>query len=232
MSTCCPKPLRTKVAEWDILDSCGRPKSGGGLTDAVIRSNAFTELTVTPDIEEGTKIRVTNAGGEICINDEDDAQIVGYNLGLKLCGVPMPVMIRLLGLRELTDGDEDTPSTIGGAMPIGKISRDPQALHLWMQNKVKGDCGGGGSRPFVEFLLPWTWRWRPDGDLTFANGNLEFGLKGYAEDNPNFSRGYSTAGYATNWTTADAVVEALLWKCVSGVPAAVECDYIDGLVPS
>lgn len=245
MAICCPKSFQTKTARFASLDDCGRPVTSAdpitGGVGAIVQTNAFMELTVTPDIEEGEEIVVKTAGGEICVHNKDCDQVKGFELGLKLCGAPFPVLNMLMGVRAIFDATVAT-DIIGGAIPIGKVCRRPVSVGLWGKNAVKGACpipsapGAPIALPWVLWQLTKTINWVIDGDLSFADGALEFGLKGYAEENPYFGIGSSPvatgpfvpgAGDTSPWTATDNAVEALLWRCVPDAPSSAECLFLD-----
>ena len=190
LSLFCPTPARSKLIQIDDLDACGRPLTDEDLmATAIVRSKGFISLAMSPDIEEGDKLKVKNAAGETFINDEDDAEVLGFNLTLKLAGVPIDILMKTVGVRPLVSAG-DANVVIGGAYPTGKISRDPRAVHVWTKNTAASACSDGSVLPYIEWLLPSTTAWRPDSDLTFENKELAFQCKGYAKANANFGIGY------------------------------------------
>lgn len=239
MDLFCPKAARAKLLQIDDLDECGRVLSGGALNTAVVRSTGFVMLSASPDVEEGDTLKVKNAAGETFIRDEDCAEVLGFNLSMTCAAIPLEILMKLIGVRPLFAEGSDTDVT-GGAYPTGRICRDPRAVHIWTKNLAASACTEGDVRPYVEWLYPQTTKWRPDGDLSFENKEVSFKLKGYAESNPNFGVGYDvqiTAGSPgvwdpTNWLEEDAITEALLWKGVDSLPAAIDCAFGVARVPS
>lgn len=246
ISLFCPKAARSKLLQIDSLDECGFPYTDSTLkSTAVARTTGFISMSMSPDIEEGDKLKVKNAAGVTFINDEDQAEVLGFNISMMCAGVPMEILMKTIGVRPLF-APSSTTDVIGGAYPTGRISRDPVASHIWTKNLAASACTEGNLLPYVEWLLPSVGKWRPDGDLSFENKEVSFKLKGYAVANPNFGVGYDVETRAaqstptvvtqlkddTNWTDEDLVTEVLLWKGVATLPAARDCAFMVAVTPS
>lgn len=246
LSLFCPKAARSKLLQIDSLDECGFPYTDSTLkSTAVARTTGFISLSMSPDIEEGDKLKVKNAAGVTFINDEDAAEVLGFNVTMQCAAVPMEILMKTIGVRPLF-ASGSTTNVVGGAYPTGKISRDPVATHVWTKNLAASACTPGNVLPYVEWLLPNVGKWRPDGDLAFENKEVSFKLKGYGVANPNFGRGYdvetraAAAGPpavtqlkdATNWLEEDLVTEVLLWKGVATLPAAKDCAFMVAVTPT
>jgi hypothetical protein len=158
-----------------------------------IQTAGFVELTLSPDVEDGEDILSKNACGDICINDKDCKRLKGFDLELKLCGVPLPVIEMLTGATLLDDG-ASPPNIVGAVMKEAKTApcRDPFSIELWSKNADKNLCGPGGvaGRQFIHWVLPRTINWEITGDLSFSNGALEITLSGYGENNPQWFPSY------------------------------------------
>ena len=184
MALCCPRSIKacairiTRQNECDIALDPLTPNSR-------ITTNGFMELNLSPDVESGEDITTKNACGDICIRDKDCDRLKGFEVELKLCGVPLPVLEMLTGATLLSDG-------LGGFNGLvmreskGSACENSKMLEVWSKNADKGVCNVDGTieNLYVQWVLPRTINWEISGGLNFTNGPLEVVLSGYAENNP------------------------------------------------
>lgn len=154
-----------------------------------LATSAFTELTLSPDTEDGEDITIKNACGAICIRDKDCMRLKGFDVTMKLCGIPMMVLEMVLDAILLDD--PDNPGDFkGGVLRESKYDpcAPPKQIEVWSKNANRDQCGVGGvgSAVFVHWLLPTTRNWEISSDLAFNSGAMEIELTGYAENNPNW----------------------------------------------
>lgn len=148
------------------------------------------ELNLSPDVENGEDITTKNACGDICIRDKDCDRLKGFDVELKLCGVPLPVLEMLTGLTLLSDG---AGGFNGAVMRESKAAacENSKMLEVWSKNADK-NCSVDGTveNLYIQWVLPRTHNWEISGGLNFTNGALEVVVKGYAENNPMWFPSY------------------------------------------
>lgn len=184
MSLCCPKSTKacairvTRQNECDVALDPLTPNSR-------LQTSGFMELNLSPDIESGEDITTKNACGDICIRDKDCDRLKGFEVELKLCGIPLGLIEMLTGATLLSDG---AGGFNGAVMREAKSAscENSKALELWSKNSDKGVCDVDGtpSNLWIQWVLPRTINWEISGGLNFTIGALEVTLSGYAENNP------------------------------------------------
>lgn len=201
-SICCPKAVKacamriTRQNECDVALDPLTPNSR-------ILSSGFMEINLSPDVENGEDITTKNACGQICIRDKDCDRLKGFDVEIKLCGVPLPTLEMLTGATLLSDG-------AGGFNGMsmreskGAACEDSKMLEFWAKNADKGQCSVDGTTEnlFVHFVLTRTINWEISGGLNFTNGALEMTVKGYAENNPLWFPSYPDTTFPS-WTPGD-----------------------------
>jgi len=187
VAICCPKSIKACAIRITRLNASDVPLDP--LTpNSRIQTAGFMELNLSPDIIVGEVTDIATTCGDICISHNDCDVVKGFELELKLCGVPLPVLEMLTGITLLDDG---MGNFVGGALREGKsntCNNDPKMLELWTKNADKGTCDIDGvpTNLWVHWVLPRTIKWEITGGLNFTRGPLEFTLSGYAENNPNW----------------------------------------------
>lgn len=199
MSICCPKSIKacalriTRQNECDVALDPLVPNSR-------IQTSGFMELNLSPDVENGEDITTKNACGDICIRDKDCDRLKGFEVELKLCGIPLPVLEMLTGLTLLSDG---AGGFNGAVMREAKAAacENSKALEVWSKNADKGVCDvdGAPANLWIHWVLPRTINWEISGGLNFTNGALEVVVKGYAENNPLWFPSYPGVTFPS-WT--------------------------------
>src|SRR6478735_8744867 len=92
---CCPKSIKALAMRITRQDECDRAVDP--LTpNSRIASTGFMEINLSPDMEAGEDITTKNGNGEICIREKDQDRLKGFEVELKLCGVPVPVLEMLI----------------------------------------------------------------------------------------------------------------------------------------
>lgn len=187
MAYFCPKSIKACAMRITRQNSCGVALDP--LTpNSRIQTAGFMEVKLSPDIEGGEDITMKNGCGDICIRDKDCDRLKGFDVEMKLCGVPLPVLEMLLDVTLL---EGTTPGEFKGAVlreSKGAPCEDPKSIELWSKNSNRAQClvAGEVTNVYLQWLLPFTRNWEISGDLTFSTGALEVTVKGYAENNPNW----------------------------------------------
>lgn len=199
MTICCPKSIKacamriTRQNECDVALDPLVPNSR-------IQSAGFMEINLSPDVESGEDITTKNACGDICIRDKDCDRLKGFEVEIKLCGIPLPVIEMLTGATLLSDG---AGGFNGAVMRESKDAacENSKALEFWSKNADKGQCTVDGvtQNLYIHWVLPRTINWEISGGLNFTNGPLEVTVMGYAENNPLWFPSYPTTTFPS-WT--------------------------------
>jgi hypothetical protein len=151
---------------------------------------------MSPDIEVGERTDIASQCGDICITHNDCDELRGFDLELKLCGVPLTVLEMLTGTTLLDDGNGNF---VGGAIREGRSEQctDAKMIELWTKNADRGSCDVDGvpTNLWIHWVLPRTIKWEITGGLNFTNGPLEFTLSAYAENNTNWFPSFPGIGF-------------------------------------
>lgn len=255
MAICCPKSIKACALRITRQDACDRALDPL-TTNSRIQTAGFMELNLNPDMEGGEDITTKNACGDICIRDKDQDRLKGFEVELKLCGLPSSVLEMLIGATPLFDDDGNI---VGLATRESKDApaENSKALEFWSKNAAKS-CSTESNNLFIQWVLPRTINWELSGGLSFTNAALEVTLTGYAENNtlwvpslpgedfPSWvPGGGDPAGLpsgapgpvlpagvlADPWSLADqTAIRAggpLAWRCVGALPTPLDdCDYL------
>jgi len=197
MAVCCPQSIKgcairfTRESECYIALDPLTPNSR-------IQMAAFTSLSLSPDLEDGSDITVTNACGDVCIRDKDCDRLKGFDVTLTLCGVPLPALEMFLNATLLEDPTV-TGDFRGAVLPESKSAGcpDPLSVEVWSRNADPAVCNPDGSQGavYVQWLLPRVSNLQISGDITFENEALTLELSGYAENNPQWFPSFPDATF-------------------------------------
>lgn len=251
---CCPKSIKACAMRVTRQDECNIALDPLTANSRVLTAG-FMELNLSPDVEAGEDITMKNACGEICIRDKDCDRLKGFEVELKLCGIPLPIIEMLIDATLLEDGEGNI---VGASMrnSLNDPCTNSKMLELWSKN-AQAICtpgGAGADQPlWIQWVLPLTRNWEISGGLNFTTGALEVAISGYAENNPNWFPSfpgptfpaYDVAGHpidpapcilpdgiaADPWSLTDqtAIQQGgpLAWRCVDALPTPVDdCAYM------
>ncbi len=197
MAYSCPQSIRGCAVRITRLNECGVPLDPL-VPNSRIQFAAFTEVTLSPDTEDGANIVQKNACGQIVIRDKDIPRLLGFDVKLVMSGVPLPALEMLLDATLLHG---DTPGDFKGAVlreSKGAAAPNPKMLEVFSKNANRAQCGVGGlgAAVYVQWLLAHTKNWEIDDDLSFSYEDpLTFGLSGYVENNPNWFPSWPAAEF-------------------------------------
>lgn len=198
MSICCPSSIKacalriTRQNECDVALDPLTPNSR-------IATSGFMELNLSPDVESGNDITTKNACGDICIRDKDCSRLKGFDVELKLCGIPLPVIEMLTGATLLSDG---AGGFSGAVMRESKAAacENSKMIEVWSKNAAKVcSVDGAVENLYIQWVLPLTIDWEISGGLNFTMNALEVVLKGYAQNNPLWFPSYPGSTFPA-WT--------------------------------
>lgn len=173
MATICPKVVRASVMRITRLDACGAPVVGSSST---VVSNGFIQVASSPQYESSDPIRITNANGELCINEPGKNNLAQVDNEIQFCGVLPNAFEIITGSPLVLDDTTPTPNTVGFRMECGP-SNNKFALELWSQISGGSCSAGAASYWYSLFPLVESAQW---GDFTFANDAVNFTITGSA----------------------------------------------------
>jgi hypothetical protein len=193
VSICCPKSVRACALRITLLNGSDIPLDPLACNSR-IQTAGFVELNLSPDVEDGAVLETRNPGsGDLCIVDRDCSRLKGFEVELKLCGVPLVVIEMLIGATLLSDTDG---RVVGAGLRNDRSSVCSAAkmIEVWSKNAAPS-CHPSGTPKhlWIHWVLPRTINWRLSSELSFANHSLEFALSGYAEANPWWYPSYPSA---------------------------------------
>jgi hypothetical protein len=247
MAYCCPASVQAYAIRVTRLNNSGVPVDPVE-PEARIQSSAFVELSLTPLYESPNRVVTRDQCGNVMLIDNDFDVLVGFDLSLRLCGVPAPL------LEMMVQATISTDATVALKDSRRDACQSPLMVELWSKNASYA-CPPGGvpsEGPWIHWVLPRTTRWEIDGSLAFANSALEVSLRGHAVANPGWFPslpGPDFASYVDGWPVGEppCVLPAgadpdpwtltdlatirdagpLAWKCVGSLPAPLdECGYV------
>lgn len=197
----CPKSVKACALRVTRLLPSGVPEDP--LTvGRTWQGSGFMELSLNPDYEDSSETVIRNPGGNVAIIHKDFDVLKGFEVNLKLCG--LPVAIGLLGWNPLLTYDEgtDVVDINGWALndDLGEPCLPPSMLEVWSKNvgEIPGltDCGR-----WIHWVLPWTHDWTLKSSITFSADAVEIELGGYARSNPWWFPAFPGSDFASYGVT-------------------------------
>lgn len=169
--TKCFAQVRGSVIRVTRLDAVGNIDPGAS---AVVVSKKISSVTLDEVTEEGTNIREVNFGGEVCIDDEAQTQVLGYTADIALCGVD-PNLITLLTGQPLV---RNAAGDIVGFDAVTGIDLDNFGFALEVWSKISGNqTDSAGNRLWGYTPFPFLKGGRLGG-FSFENGAVQFTITG------------------------------------------------------
>lgn len=164
--------IRGKALRVTRLNGCGNPVLG---PDSQISTDGFITIGMTSNTEAGTTITVTNANGDLCVQDQPSPRLVNITAEIALCGVDPELVGMLTGQPLVLNaaGDE----VVGFRQNTGvNVDLTGFALETW--TGVSSDvCSDEGTPEYGYFLLPFL-KGGILGNITVQNGSIDFTITG------------------------------------------------------
>lgn len=152
------------------LDSCGLPVSGAG--SAVVVSDGFVQIGVTPNYVDGQTFQQKKANGAMCVNEQDPSELVNVDLEIQLCTMNPDAIAIITGERLLTSGGATGTGVAYGEGPLtARFS-----LETWQPTTGDDACSPGGLPQYMYWLFGNTGNAKVNG-FTFANDVFTYSLK-------------------------------------------------------
>lgn len=192
------------------IDASGVPTPGAS---SMYTTDAFTQIQLTPQYEDGDEVTQKNACGAVCINYKSPPSFKRIDIQITLCTPDPQLMELLLAGTVLTSG-----ARVGFAAPaIGVISAAAQngvGIEVWAKRIRNGSLDA--TNPYAWWTFPKMTNAKL-GQMTQENGpNLPV-ISGELYENPNWFN-----GPLNNWPVAsDKVAQWIPWNALP----TVACGY-------
>lgn len=195
-SKCFPL-VRGRVMRATKLDSCGAKVLGP--TSTVV-SDGFVTVTLTPVTDEGTTIAVTNANGDLCINDVPCPKFTNYTVSIAFCNVN-PDLYAMLTNGPIVMDRQATPQGVGFRVNSATNGcASAFALEVW--SAVPTSSCSGGVASYGYFLVPFL-KSGVVGDISIGNDAVSFTIDG-ASSKDGSAWGVGPYNVAKNLTNVDS----------------------------
>lgn len=220
MAATCVSPIKASVIRLIKLDTCGVPVTGA--SSSVSTFKGFTQVSATPDYEEGEEFILKNANGELCVNEKDPNSLKRVGLEVVVCTMDPDLQVIASGERLLTTG---APATgVGVAYGEGQLTAR-FSLELWQPIAGANACTPGGVQQYVYWLFGNVGNTMV-GDFTFENGTFTYT---FSAETKAWSTlwplriGSLTTGLGTNTLQSD---EHFLWTITTVAPPTPVCGAV------
>lgn len=178
----CASPIKGEVIRITKLDACGVPVTG--VAGGQVVMDAFTELQVSPNYEEGQRYLLKKANGQPCVNQKDAGFLNWLEITTTLCTLDPVALTLISGDRLISNG----VTGIGAAFGEGLLSQH-YSMEVWQPVAGSSACAGGTQQYFY-WAFPNIFDFQIQ-DFTFQNDTFTFGWKG------------TTISASTSWVLGD-----------------------------
>jgi hypothetical protein len=180
--------------------------------------DGFTQISVTPEYEEGEEFLTKKANGEPCVNEKDPNFLKRVGLEITFCSIDPDVIVLLTGERLIVTGGPATGTGVafGEGLLLNRFS-----LEVWQP--LSGQvCSTSGAQQFAYWAFPNVGN-AMVGDWTYENGPMEFTVSGDTKKAAEaWGRGPKAPYYlGTALSAADA--EHFLWNITDVPPPTATC---------
>lgn len=150
MSTLCRSFARGKMLRLTRLDDCGVPVVG---PNSVVTTEGSVSVTATPVYQDQEEITVTNANGDLCIDDQSDPALRWLTLAAVFCNIDPYAWNIITGDPVDVDDATPTPNTTGIRIDAAVSGSAKFALEVWsgIPNQV---CDANGFKEYGYWLYP------------------------------------------------------------------------------
>lgn len=143
----CESPIRGEVARFTLLDQCGVPVTGPG--SAQVTTDAWTEITNTPNYEEGTRFLQRKANGRPCVNERDAGFLNWIEETTNLCTLDVDLIAMVFGDEPIQSADDFVGVTFGEGLLEARFSKE-----IWQPVAGEGACDAEGNPKWVYWAFP------------------------------------------------------------------------------
>jgi len=167
MPTICASPIKAEIIRVTLLDQCGVPIVGE--ESAQVATNSFTEISNSPNYEEGQRFLQRKANGEPCVNERDSGFLNWIEQTTNLCTLDPDLIALVTGDDLITSGLDNTGVVFGGGLLNARFSTE-----VWQPVAGSGACDASGLQRYIYWAFPH----QTDAQIqefTFANDVFTFG---------------------------------------------------------
>lgn len=166
----CANPIRGEVARFTLLDSCGVPVTGDG--SAQVTTDAWTEITITPNYEDGTRLLQLKANGEPCVNEQGPSFLNWIDEVTNLCTLDVDLIALVFGEDPIVSTAE--ADFVGVQFGTGLLNAR-FSKEIWQPVAGEDSCDAEGNQRWVYWAFPHEYNARVQ-ELTFTNDVFTFGF--------------------------------------------------------
>lgn len=164
----CASPIRGEVARFTLLDGCGRVVRGDG--SAQVTTDAWTEITPTPNYEDGTRYLQKKANGQPCVNEQAPSFLNWIDEVTNLCTLDVDLLLAVTGEDPIVDGTEFSGVQFGTGLLSARFSKE-----VWQPVAGEDACDENGLRRWVYWAFPHEFNARIQ-EFTFQDDVFTFGF--------------------------------------------------------
>jgi hypothetical protein len=168
--TRCASPIKAEVLRVTLLDQCGVPIVGE--ESAQVTSDSFTEISNSPNYEEGQRFLQRKANGEPCVNERDSGFLNWIEQTVSICTLDPDLVAVVTGDDLITDGPDNIGVIFGGELLNARYS-----MEVWQPVAGSDACDAEGNQRFIYWAFPHMTDAQIQ-EFTFANDVFTFGWMG------------------------------------------------------
>lgn len=163
--------VRGRTLRATRLDSCGAIQYGDGNQ---VTTGGYISVALTGELDEGEAIEVTNAAGDLCIDDQPAPKFKFYTAEITFCDVDPELYAMMTNQAVVLDENGDA---VGFRVSSDVSAADANfALEIW--TGIPADaCEPGTSGSWGYLLLP-RFQGGTIGDFTIENAAINFTITG------------------------------------------------------
>lgn len=166
----CANPIRGEVARFTLLDACGVPVTGDG--SAQVTTDAWTEITITPNYEDGTRLLQLKANGEPCVNEQGPSFLNWIDEVTNLCTLDVDLIALVFGEDPIVSTAE--ADFVGVQFGTGLLNAR-FSKEVWQPVAGEDSCDAEGNQRWIYWAFPHEYNARVQ-ELTFTNDVFTFGF--------------------------------------------------------
>lgn len=166
----CANPIRGEVARFTLLDACGVPVTGDG--SAQVATDAWTEITITPNYEDGTRLLQLKANGEPCVNEQGPSFLNWIDEVTNLCTLDVDLIALVFGEDPIVSTAE--ADFVGVQFGTGLLNAR-FSKEVWQPVAGEDACDADGNQRWIYWAFPHEYNARVQ-ELTFTNDVFTFGF--------------------------------------------------------
>jgi hypothetical protein len=166
----CANPIRGEIARFTLLDACGVPVTGDG--SAQVTTDAWTEITITPNYEDGTRLLQLKANGEPCVNEQGPSFLNWIDEVTNLCTLDVDLIALVFGEDPIVSTAE--ADFVGVQFGTGLLNAR-FSKEIWQPVAGEDACDASGNQRWIYWAFPHEYNARVQ-ELTFTNDVFTFGF--------------------------------------------------------